>query len=426
MDDHNEITPSDLETAQRLLEKVGFDEAALQSIMSRLEASEHPKRIAYALAETKKVGLLDTENASTNIDAIFNHQDHLHFALIIKHMNQTSLPNTKEAQPIFDAALKYQDNTKEIAKVLRIMMKRSSPNHASRQAKPHQISRHEKPTYINQSDENLKYVNSIFQKLITHPSPWDAVEGLQRLANAGILEGEAGQTNIDALFQKETLLTALTYFDKLFQNNFLPPERAQTQFNELMQYTNLLVGSPEIRALWGRVPGHTLTAAHWNRLIQICRANNQINLTIGDRRLREFINQNLIPRAAHIQNQQAFNRRQNTHTASIHRTVSESATRLKEHYQEKIEARGLNHILQDIKNWVDEQPERDVEKRAIQQLVNSPFNFTDQGSQVTTKQLLALSWLAIHDNETRTATLEDAEDKFLKGLYDINRAYIVD
>ena len=47
----------------------------------------------------------------------------------------------------------------------------------------------------------------------------------------------------------------------------------------------------------------------------------------------------------------------------------------------------------------------------------------DPGSKVTTKTLIALSWLAIHDDNERTGDLKDAKDRFLEALYDINRAY---
>ena len=83
----------------------------------------------------------------------------------------------------------------------------------------------------------------------------------------------------------------------------------------------------------------------------------------------------------------------------------------------------LGNILSEVEAFVDAQPEREVEKRCISQLLNEPYEFTDPGSQVTTKTLIALSWLAIHDDNERTGDLKDAEDKFLEALYDINRAY---
>ena len=49
------------------------------------------------------------------------------------------------------------------------------------------------------------------------------------------------------------------------------------------------------------------------------------------------------------------------------------------------------------------------------------YFFTDPGSQVSTKQLLAFAWLAIHDEEKRLGTLEDAKILFINGLYETQR-----
>ena len=156
-------------------------------------------------------------------------------------------------------------------------------------------------------------------------------------------------------------------------------------------------------------------------LFRSCRAN-QVNAQIADTRLRAFINQTLIPRDVH-EAQQAINQGQSTHTGSIHRTTSQSAIRLYKRYSERIQEQVLDNILKAVQAFVDAQPEREVEKRCISQLLNEPYEFTDPGSQVTTKTLIALSWLAIHDDNERTGDLKDAEDKFLEALYDINRAY---
>ena len=62
-------------------------------------------------------------------------------------------------------------------------------------------------------------------------------------------------------------------------------------------------------------------------------------------------------------------------------------------------------------------------------------NFIDPGSEVTTYQMLALAWAAIHDeaiynkNETeevRKDKVKDAERAFLQGLYEIQRGYNFD
>jgi hypothetical protein len=58
-----------------------------------------------------------------------------------------------------------------------------------------------------------------------------------------------------------------------------------------------------------------------------------------------------------------------------------------------------------------------VNKRA------NEYPYTDPKSRVTIKQLLALSWCAIHDNDLREGTLDDAKQLFCEGLYEVQREY---
>ena len=78
MADTNILNTTDLATTEASFRKAGFDEDMLEDVMARLAKAKHPKRIANALFESKKVGLLDTPNSKinkANVDAIFNHQD---------------------------------------------------------------------------------------------------------------------------------------------------------------------------------------------------------------------------------------------------------------------------------------------------------------------------------------------------------------
>lgn len=61
--------------------------------------------------------------------------------------------------------------------------------------------------------------------------------------------------------------------------------------------------------------------------------------------------------------------------------------------------------------------------RACIARISAPDYHTDQASGISTREQLALSWLAIHDNDSRIGSLEDARDQFIEGLYEIQRGY---
>lgn len=122
-----------------------------------------------------------------------------------------------------------------------------------------------------------------------------------------------------------------------------------------------------------------------------------------------------------------INRNQSTHTASVHQTVSESATRLINRYGSELAPENLELLIDSIKYWVDELPTdnpiNDAAKRCIARIGYRRYAYTDQASGVTTRQLLALSWLAIHDEHLRQCDLVDAKNQFRQGLYEIQREY---
>ena len=121
------------------------------------------------------------------------------------------------------------------------------------------------------------------------------------------------------------------------------------------------------------------------------------------------------------------NRQQSTHTASVHQTVSESAIRLFNRYGAQLDSTNLDLLIETIKNWVHELPNdsqiNEAEKRCISRISQQSYTHIDPVSNVSTRQLIALSWLAIHDDSQRIGTLEDAEKQFCAGLYEIQREY---
>ncbi len=120
-----------------------------------------------------------------------------------------------------------------------------------------------------------------------------------------------------------------------------------------------------------------------------------------------------------------INNSQSTHKASVHKSVSESATRLWGRYGSKITGDGLHDTIRRIQIYVESLPATSnintAAKRCIARITSPFYTFTDPGSGISLKQLLALAFLAINDEAQRTGTLDDARELFVRALYEIQR-----
>ena len=118
---------------------------------------------------------------------------------------------------------------------------------------------------------------------------------------------------------------------------------------------------------------------------------------------------------------------QSTHNASVHQAVSESATRLANRYKWMIDGAGLERVISMIQSYVgslsDDSQKNKAAKRCVLRITAPDYTFTDPGSDITTRQLLALTFLAISDGDNQVGSLEDARAQFVEGLYEIQRGY---
>jgi hypothetical protein len=126
---------------------------------------------------------------------------------------------------------------------------------------------------------------------------------------------------------------------------------------------------------------------------------------------------------------------QGTHTASVHASSSLSATNLKKRYGDKIVTQAqLNDVIKEIKQWSDPFSEEEFKdeqteyehkkaKEAVKDITDPVYVFTDEVSQVSTLQLLALDWVGMHDDSLRLGSLDDAKRKMVTALYDFKRNY---
>src|SRR3989344_1416308 len=121
-----------------------------------------------------------------------------------------------------------------------------------------------------------------------------------------------------------------------------------------------------------------------------------------------------------------INDSQSTHHARVHQSVSESATRLDDHYGPRVAELSLDNIIVALKTYVDSLDDAEKNKAAkacILRITAPEYAFVDPGSGVSTLKLLALAFLAIHDAANRVGSLEDALAQFVAGLCEIQREY---
>ncbi|MCD6047921.1 MAG: uncharacterized protein K0S08_1568 [Gammaproteobacteria bacterium] len=166
---------------------------------------------------------------------------------------------------------------------------------------------------------------------------------------------------------------------------------------------------------WSRIPEHVLTQDVFNQLLQLAQQANPGQL------IRHYFNELL--RINEDTTTIGLNDRQSTHTASVHRSVSESAKKLSNRYQSK----KPEEIIPEIKTYINSLPKDSLKNQAakncIERITAPGYNFIDPVSQVSIKQLLAFAYLATEDQENCTAAAEDAKALFIEGLYEIQRGY---
>ncbi len=126
-----------------------------------------------------------------------------------------------------------------------------------------------------------------------------------------------------------------------------------------------------------------------------------------------------------------INGHQSTHTASVHQAVSDSATKLAKRYKAIIDNTAeLTTVILQVKDYVQSLPadpsgKNEAAKRCVERITADDYAFTDPRSQVTIRQLLALTFQAIKNRNTRVGSCEDADAmvQFVEGLYEIQRGY---
>lgn len=114
-----------------------------------------------------------------------------------------------------------------------------------------------------------------------------------------------------------------------------------------------------------------------------------------------------------------INNAQSSHTASVHKSASESAIRLMIRYHEKYK----DNIVDEIRSWLVQlnTAQAQTALNCLDRLCVPQNKFVDPVSQISIVTLLGLAWLAIHDEGLRQGSLADAQLVYLEGMLEIQR-----
>ena len=136
--------------------------------------------------------------------------------------------------------------------------------------------------------------------------------------------------------------------------------------------------------------------------------------------------ENIHPRAAQI-----INGTQSTHSASVHESVSDSAIALSRIYGQDISDDDVTNHISELKSKIEcFSPNETITvhiheaaKRGIDRVANIDKEFQDPKSQLSIKQLIALTQIAAKDEGYRKHTYNHYLEAIILALYEIQRGY---
>jgi hypothetical protein len=197
--------------------------------------------------------------------------------------------------------------------------------------------------------------------------------------------------------------------------------------SRILSLTNLEASLPylgyfedrEVADLITDMPIHLLTQETFDHILQIFREAE------GNYVVESLINYII---ALHAELPPEINYAQSTHAKSVHQSISISAQKLFERYKDAINTKAkLDAVLVSLVAWSEAvEDHTNTVRSCINRITAIGYTFEDPTSQISMRQLLALTWQAMHDDANRHGSLEDALDQFKKGVYQIQRGYNLD
>jgi hypothetical protein len=407
-----------------------------QANFNAVVGHQYPVGVERALHELNCAGLLTGVSAQANFNAVAGHQDPGSVARALAELNYAGLLTGNDAQTNFNAVVSHQDPG-SVARAL------AELNHAglligdSAQANRDAVAGHQDARSVVRALAELNYAGLLtgndaqtnFNAVAGHQDPESVALALAALNRAGLLTGHSARDNRDAVVGHQDPWSAADALAALNRAGLLTGDSAQANFNALMITHSAILLHADTHHLWSRMPYNFLTQERFNAIIAVCNLYRD-NVAAGRAGFiaylaREIPGINGEQRA--VPGGGAINSAQSTHTASVHESVSKSATNLNNRYGDKIKDDDLEKALNELSNWLHGQPNSskkvEAAKRCLPRLTAEDYHFIDPDSGISTKALLALMWIAIHDEERRQSTLEDALSMLVEGLYEIQREY---
>ena len=223
--------------------------------------------------------------------------------------------------------------------------------------------------------------------------------------------------NYSAILLQDHMGAMMVALDRFYCSGVL----TQQVLTQLLQAQHALLRTEfAMEHVWGALPDHIVTLDVFNHLCELARGED------SQSQLTDYVASLLAEQV----NEVRINEQQSTHTASVHRSVSQSAAALHQHYGAQLSDASLDNVINEIESYFTDLSNASppsqclaVAARAFKRLTAKDYYFIDATSRISTQQLLALSWLAIHDDKQRMGELDDALAMFVEGLYEVQREY---
>lgn len=233
-----------------------------------------------------------------------------------------------------------------------------------------------------------------------HAEPMKFSHLLKHLYNARILT----QENFEAIRLHPHSIAFIAALEILSKVGILN----QANFIALLRHKILLM--PWI---WNRLPEQAITLEIFNALLERAGQANPAE------QISAYID--------YVLTLVSINDRQSTHTASVHYSVSESATRLINRYGNFTEdslKQAITLVEHLIKHLSDDSSAKNkAAKRCIGRIISSDYTFLDPASGISLRQLFFLVIFATIDRNNQYGSEQDAINRFIEGLYEIQRGY---
>jgi hypothetical protein len=410
---------------------------AAKAIRDTVVGNQEPLEVANVLVILNRVGLLTGDRGQAICDAVAGHRDKNGVASALVAFNEKGLLAGNAAQANCDAVVGHREPCQVARALLKLNTTGLLTGDAAR-ANRDAVAGHREPLGIAEAliklneaglltgdagQANRDAVTGADIGLDWCPS-WVALV-LVILNRVGLLTGDRGQANRAAVAGHRNPYCLADTLAALNEAGLLTGDVGQANFNALMMHSAILFHA-EMPEFWNRIPRHLFTQARFAALIEICQRHAD-NPAAGRALVIAYINREILGINEPAAGGPRLNAGQSTHTASVHQSVSESATRLLKRYGAQISGRGLNETIQALSTWLNAQPDSSLEVRkakcCLERLITSDSFYTDPRSRVSMKQLLALFWIAIHDDACRQGTLDDAKLQLIDGLYQSQREY---